>query len=528
MRTNIKKWFEKVEKLRFAEKIWTADEIPVEIIQTHISVILLGKSRVLKLKKPVDFGFLDYTTLEKRRIACEREIELNSRLCPEIYLGKEAVCEDEKGNFLFFNGGKIFDYGVLMKRLPTEGMLDQMVLQNTVTEKTITLIAERLFDFHKNARRGADVDNFGDFENIRYNWEENFEQIKPFINRTISKKDFESIYEWVKNWLEENKNLLKKRIDEGHICDGHGDVRCESICVTNKGVCIFDCIEFNQRFRCGDVANEAAFLAMDLDAYGRPDLAYFFFEKYAEKAGDEELYKLYRFYRCYRAFVRGKVLSFQLDEPELSETEHQKAWQRAEKYFLIASGSAKDLQIPTVIAVAGLSGTGKTSIARAVACELGWRVVSSDAVRHKLFDDEKKPSAYGKGRYDKESNRRTYRKMIAKGIEFLEKDNGVILDATFSRFADREMLRQQAAQIGADFCLIECCLEDEIVRHRLEVRTQKKDGLSDANWDIYKRQKENFEPIEIVEGAHLIINTDQKLTHNRRQIADWLYTKFSG
>lgn len=167
--------------------------------------------------------------------------------------------------------------------------------------------------------------------------------------------------------------------------DGHGDVRCESICVKDDVICIYDCIEFNDRFRCDDVASEVAFLAMDLDAHGKPDLGYFFADAYQGRASDRELLTLLPFYWCYRAFVRGKVLSFRLNEAEFSEDEHKDAVIRAGNFFDLARRYASRLRKPSVIAVGGLSGTGKTTITRAIAGELGFRVISADAVRRSLF-----------------------------------------------------------------------------------------------------------------------------------------------
>ncbi len=521
MKNDIKDWFEKVESLRWAGAIWSKDELPVEIIQTHISVVLLGKDRVLKLKKPVNFGFLDYSTLKKRRAACESEVELNRRLCPEIYFGAKAIIESKYGILRLVGEGTIVDYGVLMKRLPEEKMLDRMVENDSIAESMISPIAEKLQAFHQTARRGDDVDEFGSIENIRYNWEENFEQTKPYIDRTISEADFELIRVWVYRWLKTNENLLKTRLAKGHICDGHGDLRCESICVLDR-ICIFDCIEFNERFRCADVANEAAFLAMDLVAYGRPDLGYFFYERYVEIAGDDQLFKLYSFYRCYRAFIRGKVLSFQLDEKEISPEMHTSAKEKAKNYFRIAADSTKQLQKPTIVMVGGLSGTGKTSIARGIAGELGLRVVSSDAVRMSLFGDKKKRSDYRKGKYDDESNQLTYQKMIENGVELLKKDGGVVLDATFSRIADRENVQRIAHSVGAECRMVECRLSLETVRQRLRLRAEKKDGLSDANWEIYQNQRANFEPIKMSEADHLVIDTQDDLLRNCQLAADWL------
>ena len=512
-----------VGRLRNSKAVWSEDETPVEMIQTHISVILLGSRHVLKLKKPVDFGFLDYSTLEKRRLACEREVLLNSRLCPKMYIGTRAIAEGDDGIRLS-GKGNVVEFGLLMKRLPEGQMLDRMVTGNSINESIILRIADKIFDFHQTARRGRDVDSFGNVEAIRFNWEENFEQTAPYIDRTISASDFNSVREWVENWIIENEGLLRERVKQGRICDGHGDLRCESICVTN-GICIFDCIEFNDRFRCADVANEAAFLAMDLAAYGRPDLGYLFYERYCEISGDEQLYKLFSFYRCYRAFVRGKVLSFQLDEPEVGDGQHISAKKRAEEYFKIAVNSTKQLRTPTFIMVAGLSGTGKTSVARAIAGELGLRVVSSDAVRKSIFPEHKESAGYSKGIYSEDSRRRVYKEMIENGTAILRKDGSVILDATFQNAADREMVKQTAESLGAQTRFIECRLKPEMVRRRLKMRAEKKDGLSDATWETYQRQISDYQTFENSSLAHLVLDTAKNLSENSRIAAEWLITK---
>lgn len=515
----MREWLRMIESLRHAPE-WATDEQPIEVVQTHISAVLLGEHHVLKLKKPVDFGFLDYTTLEKRLRACEMEINLNRRLCPDIYLGVQPVVEIQ-GQMRLAHAESIVDYGVWMKRLPADHMLDRMVADETVTEIVIERIAERLNAFHRTARRDAEVDLFGSLETIRYNWEENFTQTAPYINRTISASEFDLIRAWVHRWLEANEDLLNERVRQGCICDGHGDVRCESICITN-GICIFDCIEFNERFRCADVANEAAFLAMDLDVRGRPDLGYYFTECYSEQSGDAELFRLLPFYRCYRAFVRGKVLSFQLDEPELKREAREAAARQAKDYFELAARYARRLRTPTVIAVAGFSGTGKTSVARAIAGELGLRVVSSDAVRKSLFGDGEEPSGYGEGMYSDEANRLTYRRMVEMGRGLLKQDGGVILDATFRRAADREAAREMAESVGAQWRLIECRLSPDLVRRRLDLRAARKDGLSDATWQTYERQRAEFECDKIADAVHLALDTGEGLSVSSRQAADWL------
>jgi aminoglycoside phosphotransferase family enzyme/predicted kinase len=516
----IENWFSRVESLRQAPE-WPPEDLPIEMVQTHISVVLLGRHHVLKLKKPVDFGFLDYTTLEKRHQACEAEVKLNRRLCPEIYLGVQPVSEFN-GQAHLSSEGQIIDYAVLMKRLPADCMLDQMVVQGNVTEAIIDRVAGKLSHFHQEARRGPEIDTYGSLETIRLNWEENFTQTAPYVGRTIIQSAYDAIRSQVIRWMKNSDELIRSRVGDSRICDGHGDLRCESICITN-GICIFDCIEFNDRFRCGDVAGEVAFLAMDLDARGRPDLGYYFSECYQRRTADNGLFTLLPFYRCYRAYVRGKVLSFRLDEPEFSEEQRGIAATRAANYFNLARRYAAPLERLTLIVVMGLSGTGKTSVARAIAGELGVRVISSDAVRKEIFGQSAQPAGYGEGIYDPEANRLSYQTLMDRGGAFLKQDRSVVLDATFQRAADRERLRDLAASFGAELRLIECQLDPDLVRSRLAQRKARGDGLSDATWEIYLGQREQFKPVDQSDGAaYLIVDNSGSLSTVTQTTTDWL------
>ena len=521
-KTNLAAWLNMVERLRHAPE-WPEDESPIEMKQTHISILLLSRNYVVKLKKPVDFGFLDYTTLNKRLKACEDEIRLNRRLCSDTYLGLGRVI-DLDGQIRFsWKTGKIVDYCVWMKRLPEDRMLDRMVANNAVTEAIIDRVAARLCEFHAKASRGAEVARWGSLGEVRYNWEENFTQTEPFIGRTISAPDYEAIRSWAREEMETKAGLFDRRAREGRVVDGHGDVRCESVCVRDDAICIYDCIEFNDRFRYGDVASEGAFLAMDLDARGRPDLGYFFAEAYQRRTGDEDFFTLLPFYRCYRAYVRGKVLSFRLNESEFSEEEREDAATRAKNFFDLARRYSLRLKKPTVIAVGGLSGTGKTAVARAVAGELGLQAFSSDAARQSLFGDAKKRAAYGEGTYTVEANRLTYRKLIEAASEALKDGRSVVLDATFREAAALAMARSMAAEAGARWRLIECRLAPELVRSRLAERVARKEGLSDATWEIYLRQREERASLESEPDAdHLILDTSGSLAATSRMASDWL------
>ena len=519
---NRRAWLNRIEQLCESPE-WPEAELPIEMIQTHISVVLLSRNFVVKLKKPVDFGFLDYTTIEKRLKACEDEVRLNRRLCPDTYIGVGGIVEVD-GQIRFSDGaGNIVDYCVWMKRLPDRLMLDRLVANNTVTETVIDRVAARLSDFHHTASRGPEIAKWGSLAEIRHNWEENFTQTSAFIGLTIGASAYGTIQAWVNQQIDTKADLFNRREREGWIVDGHGDVRCESICVKDDVICIYDCIEFNDRFRCDDVASEAAFLAMDLDARGRPDLGYFFSEVYQRRTGDGDFFRLLPFYRCYRAFVRGKVLSFRLNEPEFSEEERSRAAARARDFFELAERYASRLRKPVLVAVGGLSGAGKTAVSRAIASELGLRVISADAVRKSLFGDAKTRSRYGEGAYTAEANRLTYENVIKDAAELMKDDHSVVLDATFRDSELLAMVDSMAGQTGVGLRLIECRLEPELVRSRLAEREAKKEGLSDATWETYLRQREEGATLQPSPGvAHLLLDTSESLRDTSRKASDWL------
>jgi len=321
-------------KALLAPKAYPDTTHRVELVQTQMSFVFLTDDYVYKVKKPVDLGYLDYTTLDKRQFYCQQEIELNRRLCPDAYLGVVTITED-KGNILIGGQGKVIEYAVKMRRLPQEAMMDVLLAQNQVSVEMVTSVAQRLVEFHQEAEASDNISKFGSLDTITRNAQENFTQTEKYIGSTISREKYKHIKGYTANFIIQKANLFHKRIADGRIRDCHGDLHAAHICFTN-GICIYDCIEFNDRFRYCDVASEVAFLAMDLDNYGRVDLSQNFVNAYVDKSQDEELLGLFNFYKCYRAYVRGKVESFQLDDPHISEGEKVRIKTRAQRYFELA------------------------------------------------------------------------------------------------------------------------------------------------------------------------------------------------
>jgi len=319
---------------------YNEDPGSIELVQTHISFIFLTNRFVYKMKKAVNFGFLDFTTLEKRRFFCEKELALNRRLCSDMYL--EVVPINNADGIKIKGPGETVDYAVKMKRMPQEAMMSRLIEECKVVPAIVDRIAKILTAFHAKAETNSRISTFGSLSIVDANWQENFVQTEEYINRTISTSDFKLIRGRIEAFMKNNAQLFKKRIAESRVRDCHGDIHSDNIFVLSQ-IYIFDAIEFNERFRYCDVASDIAFLAMDLDFKDRPDLSAFFVEKYVTYSGDRDLLHFLSFYKCYRAYVRGKVVSFKLKDPYIRRSEKRKAKKEAEAYFKLAATYAKSL-----------------------------------------------------------------------------------------------------------------------------------------------------------------------------------------
>ena len=320
-------------------RAYDEEAISIEMIQTHISYVFLTGNFVYKVKKAIDLGFLDFTTLEKRRFFCQNELELNRRLCKGMYL---EVVPINKSNSIKIRGkGETIEYAVKMKQMPQETIMSKLLEENKIDKKIIDRIAKIVAKFHSKAKTDRRISEFGNVS-IETNWTENFEQTEEFIGKTISRRDYSLTREKIEGFMKTNEPLFEKRTMESRIRDCHGDIHSGNIFVTN-GIYIFDAIEFNERIRYTDVAADVGFLAMDLDFRGRPDLSSFFVKKYVKYSGDEDLMNVLAFYKCYRAYVRGKVISLKLKDLNVEEEEKIQGAKEAKAYFKLAVAYAGTL-----------------------------------------------------------------------------------------------------------------------------------------------------------------------------------------
>jgi hypothetical protein len=320
----------------------------IEMLQTHISWVFLTGKYAYKVKKPVNLEFLDFTTLEKRKFYCEEELRINRRLCEDIYLEVVPINRTPEG-IKIKGDGETIEYAVKMKQLPQEAIMTEALKRKEVTPSDVEEIAKIVADFHRKAKTGEGVDEYGSVEQIKANWVQNFDQTRNLRGDIIQTYIFDFIETNVLRFLETHRTLFEDRIELGRIRECHGDLHSGNIfLLKDKGrkICIFDAIEFNKAFSCSDVAAEVAFLAMDLEFHRREDLAKHFIDKYIEFSKDKKLSGVLPFYKCYRAYVRAKVTGFKLSDPNISEREKKIARNLTKRYFNLAYAYSKDLYRP--------------------------------------------------------------------------------------------------------------------------------------------------------------------------------------
>lgn len=484
----------------------------VEFIQTHISYVFLTDKYVYKVKKAVRFPFIDCTTLERRRLLCHEELRLNRRLAPTVYLDVLPILRTPAG----FEVGASSDsaaqdaveYAVHMRRMPQERMLDQMVQRHEALPQDLRTIAQRIAEFHFRAA-AANAWMYGSAAAVHKLICGNLAEAAQFAGKIFDPADLDAIDTYNRSFIETNWELLNRRARGGRVREGHGDLRCEHICMDTQPL-VFDCVEFSERLRYGDVASEVAFLAMDLDRLTAPELSAELIEAYATASGDHELAILLPFYQCYRAVVRAKVDALKSMAAEVPESERLRARDSALDYLALARRYLNPIE-PAMVVVFGLAGTGKSTLARALSRRLGFDLISSDVIRKQLAGispTSRAGAEYGSGIYRENFTRRTYLTMLAEAEARLRKSRGVILDATFRHADERRLVVEIAARAGIRVLFVECRVPAEVALARIAERERRDGEVSDANAAIYSRQVQDFEaPDEIPEESRLAVDT---------------------
>ena len=473
----------------------------VRSIQTHISWVFIAPPFVFKVKKAVNLGFLDFSTLEKRRHFCQRELELNRRLCPSVYLDIVPIYKSASG-FSFKAEGAIAEYSVRMRQLPDGWFLSELLVKRFVGENEINRVISCLDRFYESETSTPEIEQWGTPEKLKISTDENFLQVEPFVGRTISPAAFETIRHFTNHFYAANEKLFRERVQQHRIRDCHGDLHLDHIHITPEATTTFDCIEFNDRFRFIDIANDLAFLAMDFDFEGRSDLGNLLLRNAAREFGDDGILKVSDFYKCYRAFVRGKVQSIQ--GISMKTTTLEEHAEQAARYFRLALRYAVSGSEPFVLAVIGRVGTGKTAVAKQLGNELDLPVFSSDEIRKTLAGiplTERTAAERRDDVYSEQMTEQTYKELLVKGLTALKTHGGVVLDATFSSQANRELLRQECAKAEVYLQVIELDANTGKIERRLRARDQSVSEISDARLEDFEKLNSAYEPpSELVPG----------------------------
>src|SRR5262245_40601868 len=365
--------------------------LPVEVRQTHISAVFLVGDAVYKIRKPVNLGFVDFSTLAKRKHDCEEEVRLNRRLAPSVYRGLVPITTHD-GKVRVGGSGEPIEWAVEMVRLPDDATLKMRLGGDEITQTQIEMIARRVAEFHRTAERGDHVSRYGQFDVVAGNARENFAQTKAHVGVTVRPPVYDRIRELTEKALTDLKSLIESRAARGMPCDTHGDLHLSHVYLfpdrpPPEDLVIIDCIEFAERYRFADPVADIAFLVMDLIYHGRRDLARVCADAYFAVGGDEEGRVLLPFYVAYRAVVRAKVKGIQATEPEVTESERLEARLSATAHWWLALGTLEEpLRRPALVLVGGLPGTGKSTLARGLAQAANFTVIRSDEVRKELAD----------------------------------------------------------------------------------------------------------------------------------------------
>jgi uncharacterized protein len=490
----------------------------VSLQQTHISLVFLAGPRVYKIKKPVDLGFLDFRTLEQRAHFCRREVELNQRLTRGVYLGVDPITFHEGIYRIGGGSGEIVEYAVRMRRLPADKTMQCLLAQGRLKAADIDELARVLSRFYQEAATGPAIDALGALEMVRYNCQENFDQTLEFTGRYIDARQHQIVRAAVSAFLDHRRELFETRVAQHKIRDGHGDLRSGHVYFEPDGMQIIDCIEFNERFRCGDVACDLAFLCMDLEYQGYAAAAASLVAGYVRHSGDTAVYGLLPFYKCYRAMVRTKVDCMRLRQGGLQTREERMLREQARRYMELAYRNALVFSRPRIWVVFGMIAGGKSTVAQALSDSLGVAVFNSDVVRKQLFRDRpgavSGPVAFAQGIYSAEATALTYGKLLLTAQEEIDRGRSVILDATFSRTRHRDEARRLAHDMDAAVRFVECRGPENLIAERLRQRGQQA-TVSDARLTHLAEFKARFQPADEIPSAEkIVIDTSTPLLEN--------------
>ncbi|MBD1923061.1 AAA family ATPase [Microcoleus sp. FACHB-831] len=470
---------------------------PIGLIQTHVSYVLLTGDYVYKVKKPMNFGFLNYSTLELRQHFCAEEMRLNQRGAAEIYLEILPITQTGKQYHLGGTGEPV-EYALKMTQFPQDGLFSAMFEQGKLTETHMQELGRVVAKFHEKAEINDYIRSFGKVSQVRDAIDENYRQTEKYIGGPQTQTQYEETRKYTDEVFAKNEDIFNSRIENNWFRECHGDLHIRNICLWQDKILLFDCIEFNEPFRFVDVMFDIAYAVMDMDARSRPDLGNAYLNTYVEQMGDWEGLQVLPLYLSRQAYVRAKVTSFLLDDPAVPPDEKEAAAKTAAQYYKLAWEYTQPKQ-GRLILMSGLSGSGKSTVAAQLARKIGAIHMRSDAVRKHLGGVPLAEKG-GAELYSAEMTQKTYNRLLELGIKLASQGWTVILDAKY----DRQQLRGDAIAKCQSHNLtpqiLHCTAPDQVLRDRLSSRAG---DVSDATADLLAAQQAAAEPFTQAEQTYV-------------------------
>jgi len=470
----------------------------MELIETHISWVILTGDFVYKIKKPVDFGFLNFSTLEKRHTFCEQELVLNRRLAPAIYVDVVAITGSPE-NPCISGDGETFEYAVKMTQFPQSAQLDNMLIAGELKLEHMDAIAHMVADFHQTVEVADDSMEYGNKETIYQPIEENFAQINEYLDTEPYADTLSALSQWSSSEFIKLKPVFTQRKTDGFVRECHGDMHLRNMVWLNTGPSAFDCIEFNPQLRWIDVISEVAFLVMDLQDRQQYQLASRFLNTYLEVTGDYAGLSVLPYYLCYRALVRAKVNVLRLEQKNIPEEEREQILTEFKSYLELATTYTQQPAAKLII-MRGLSASGKSTVSQQLLEILGAIRIRSDVERKRLFDIDSNNSSstdntadkINKGIYSAQASLQTYTKLAELASGIISAGYSVIIDAAFLEYERRKPFQLLAESLAVSYIIIEITAAVDILRKRIK---ERKHDVSDADLNVLEHQLTNWQPL---------------------------------
>jgi len=477
----------------------------LEQIETHISTVILCGDVVYKIKKPVNFGFLDFTTLEQRRHFCEEELRLNRRLAADLYLEVVAIRGTVEQPHIE-GEGEILEYAVKMRQFSQQGLLDKQLAEGNLNGQQMNSLATTIHHFHQQAAIAETTSTLGSPAEVFAPMQQNFDQLYPLIKEPEAVAQLKRLEQWTQQQYRQLEPLLQARKEHGFIRECHGDMHLGNMTLQGDEITIFDGIEFNESFRWIDSVSEIAFLIMDLDDRQAPQLARRFLNAYLEQSGDYQGLQLLKFYQVYRALVRAKIASFRLAQEGLSETEQQQAMAQYRSYSDLAERYTQP-QTPYLCATHGLSGSGKSHLSLQAVEQYGFIRLRSDVERKRLFDftaQQNSNSPLNDGLYSPEATEKTYQRLQHLSEILLKSGFSALIDSTLLDAAQRAAFKQLAHTNNVSFVILDVQADENLLKKRIQARQAAGNDASEANLEILQQQLKNHHALQADEADRII------------------------